>query len=211
MLENDAFPTQLFSVIDANGELTTSPDDLKRVMAAHFEGVFAVPPAAPRPLEPAPPPCLFAKPGVDPAWYDGLMSAVAEDELMAMLENTLASSYTQKTFSFTGVPDTAVGTGLCIVLKFSVNTPSCYVQYQSTGATSGNNKLVSTTSSDAGWTAGTGKSMLFEVWGTYKTQGAPQTQYFLTDIRCAVRTGTSALGRVEKSVRVLNEPQVAGP
>ena len=88
MLENDAFPTQLFSVIDANGELTTSPDDLKRVMAAHFEGVFAVPPAAPRPLEPAPPPCLFAKPGVDPAWYDGLMSAVAEDELMAMLDNT---------------------------------------------------------------------------------------------------------------------------
>ena len=130
----------------------------------------------------------------------------------SMLENTLTTpGYSQKTFSFANVPDTAVGTGLCIVLKFSVSSPSCFVQYLATGASSGSNTLVSTTNSDPGWTAGAGKSMLFEAWGTYRTQNAQAYQYFLQDMRCALRTGASSVGRVEKSVRVLNEPQVGGP
>ena len=130
----------------------------------------------------------------------------------SMLENTLTTpGYSQKTFSFANVPATAVGTGLCIVLKFSVSSPSCFVQYLATGASSGSNTLVSTTNSDPGWTAGAGKSMLFEAWGTYRTQDAQAYQYFLQDMRCALRTGTSDLGRVEKRVRILNEPQVVGP
>lgn len=130
----------------------------------------------------------------------------------SMLENTLTTpGYSQKTFSFTNVPATEPGTGLCIVLRFSVNSPSCLVQYLASGASSGSNTLVSTTNSDAGWTVGAGKSMLFEAWGTYRTQDPQAYQYFLQDIRCSLRSGTNSLGRVEKSVRVLNEPQVVGP
>ncbi len=128
-----------------------------------------------------------------------------------LLESSLATGYTQRSFTMTGVPDTAVGTGLCLVVRFSANSPSCFVQYLNSGASTGNNKFLSTTNSDAGWAVGAGKAMLFEVWGTYKTQNAQAYQYFLQDIRCALKTGTSALGKVEKVVRVLNEPQVAGP
>jgi hypothetical protein len=128
-----------------------------------------------------------------------------------LLESSLSTTYTQQSFTLTGVPDQPVGTGLCLVVKFSANTPSCSVQYLNSGAISITNKFVTTTNSGSSWSVGSGKSMLFEVWGTYKIQDFPAYQYFLRDIRCALRTGTSTMGRVEKSVRVLNEPQVASP
>ena len=88
MLESDAFPSQLFSVISSCGELTNGPDELKNVMADHFEAVFALPPAAALPLVPAPPLSLFSKPGMDPSWYNGLMAEVDSDELMSLFGRT---------------------------------------------------------------------------------------------------------------------------
>lgn len=85
MLESDAFPSQLFSVIGSDGALTTSADELKGVMADHFESVFAVPPAPAAPLEPPPPACLFVKPGIDPAWYAGLMQPATAAELLQLV------------------------------------------------------------------------------------------------------------------------------
>ena len=88
MLQSDAFPSQLFSVVDSHGQLTTTPAELKRTMVDHFTSVFALPPAPLQPLDPPPPLCLFDKPGIDPAWYDGLMSEVGDNELLGLLERT---------------------------------------------------------------------------------------------------------------------------
>ena len=87
MLDSDALPSQLFSVVDSHGQLTTTPDELKRTMVDHFTSVFEIPPAPAIPLDPPPPPCLFDKPGIDPAWYVGLMASVDAEELLALLQH----------------------------------------------------------------------------------------------------------------------------
>ena len=132
-------------------------------------------------------------------------------DTQTMNESALPTAYAQQTFNFTNCPATPIGTGLCIVLKFGTNSPSCFVQHQSTGASPGTNRLVSTINSDAGWTSSATKSMLFEVWGTYMTQDAQAYQYFLKNMKISLQAGSDTRGRLETSVRVLNEPQVLIP
>jgi hypothetical protein len=43
MLKSDALPSQLLSVVDSSGQLTSSADELAEVMVQHFRSVFAVP------------------------------------------------------------------------------------------------------------------------------------------------------------------------
>ena len=86
MLESDALPTHLHSVVDKQGSLTTSAGELEAVMVEHFQTVFALPsePVAPLPLPP-PPPMLFDKSSVKPEWYDGLMADVSAQEILDTL------------------------------------------------------------------------------------------------------------------------------
>jgi exonuclease III len=88
MLRSDALPSQLHSVINGNGELTTSGAELRQVMAQHFRTVFAVPPAPVAAIVPDPPPMLFDKHTVNANWYDGLLADVGEEELMAVAGDT---------------------------------------------------------------------------------------------------------------------------
>lgn len=132
-------------------------------------------------------------------------------DTQTMNESALPTAYAQQTFNFTNCPSTPIGTGLCIVLKFGTNSPSCFIQHQSTGASPGTNRLVSTTNSDAGWISTATQSMLFEVWGTYLTQDAQAYQYFLKNMKISLQAGSDTRGRLETTVRVLNEPQVLIP
>jgi exonuclease III len=84
MLRSDALPAQLHSVLNADGALTSSGAELRRVMAEHFRAVFAVPPAPAHPLPHDPPAMLFEKDGVDASWYDGLLAEVGQEELLAV-------------------------------------------------------------------------------------------------------------------------------
>ena len=85
MLESDALPSQLYSVIDAKGELTTNAEELEQVMVDHFESVFAIPPLDHCPLLPPPPSMLFDKSSIMPEWYEGLMEEVTDGELLALV------------------------------------------------------------------------------------------------------------------------------
>jgi hypothetical protein len=40
MLKSDGLPSHLLSVVDSSGSLIGSPDELKAVMADHFQSVF---------------------------------------------------------------------------------------------------------------------------------------------------------------------------
>jgi len=58
--------TQLLSIVNSDGELTTTPEELKAVMVDHFQSVFALPPPDPRPLpQPGPAPCY----ALQQAWH----------------------------------------------------------------------------------------------------------------------------------------------
>ena len=88
MLKSDALPSQLHSVVDPRGHLTTTAADLEAVMVDHFRAVFALPVDASAPL-PHPPPLMLAdKEGVEPQWYDGLMAEVEEQEILQTLAGT---------------------------------------------------------------------------------------------------------------------------
>src|SRR6476661_73544 len=71
MLQSDALPEQLLSVVDSRGQLTSSPAQLEDVMVAHFTSVFAVPPPSDAPLPHAVPAVLLDKPEVERSWFDG--------------------------------------------------------------------------------------------------------------------------------------------
>jgi len=87
MLESDALPSHLQSVVNAQGELTSSAEELETVMVDHFRNVFAMPPADATPLPHPPPAMLFEKSGVQPGWYDGLMTPVQDQEIIDTLSD----------------------------------------------------------------------------------------------------------------------------
>ena len=88
MLQSDALPTELLSVIDSKGELTSSPAALEEVMVQHFTSVFAVPPPSDVPLPHPVPAMLLDKPTVEPQWFDGLMDEVTPEEVLAATTGT---------------------------------------------------------------------------------------------------------------------------
>lgn len=128
-----------------------------------------------------------------------------------MLESNLASGLTLQSFTYAGVPMQSPHTGLCLVLRLMANTPSCYLEYCASGKP--NSFYFSTTNSGTTWTSSSNNSLRYYVYGTYTTTnaGSPITQYFLTNVRCTLRLGTSVNSRLQTSFATLNEPQVTGP
>jgi ribonuclease HI len=83
MLASDAPPAQLYSVVNKEGHLTTSPEEMAEVMASHFEQVFSIPPPHPSELSLAAHPLmLFSKAGINSDWYASLMKSVDAQELL---------------------------------------------------------------------------------------------------------------------------------
>ena len=87
MLDSSELPAQIHAVIDKNGNLTSTSGELEDVLVEHFSSVFAVPPPLPVPVPPPmdPPPMLLLKESVDPQWYDGLLAAITEQEILSIL------------------------------------------------------------------------------------------------------------------------------
>ena len=88
MIRSDALPSTIFSVVNAQGELTQTAAELKEAMASHFESVFSIPADDGVPLPFPPPAMLLSKPGIQPEWFDGLMRDVDAEELFAVLQGS---------------------------------------------------------------------------------------------------------------------------
>ncbi|MDI1348780.1 MAG: endonuclease/exonuclease/phosphatase family protein, partial [Aquabacterium sp.] len=105
MLDSSELPAQIHAVVDKNGDLTSTTQELDDALVDHFSSVFAVPPLppAPDPPLPDPPSMLLRKDSVDPQWYEGLVAAITEQELLSVLSDVpLVSSPGQDEVS-TGV------------------------------------------------------------------------------------------------------------
>ncbi len=85
MLKSDALPSHLHSVVNAQGELTSTAEELESVMVDHFSNVFAMPPPDPAPLPQPPPAMLFDKSSVKGEWFDGLMASIDTKEIISVL------------------------------------------------------------------------------------------------------------------------------
>ena len=90
MLQSNALPSEIHSVIRPDGSLTATAEELKEEMALHFERVFDLP-AELRPAhgiaDPRPPPAmLYDKPNIDSDWYGPLMQPITGEELLQSLQ-----------------------------------------------------------------------------------------------------------------------------
>src|SRR5680860_117633 len=94
MLDSSELPAQIHAVIDSNGNLTSTAQELQDVLVDHFSSVFALPPPPPAPVPPPlhPPPMLYLKESIDPQWYDGLLDAITEQDILSPLSDALLTS-----------------------------------------------------------------------------------------------------------------------
>jgi hypothetical protein len=138
----------------------------------------------------------------------GLPDSTVLDQAV-MLESTLAFGYTWQEFCFTAVPSLSPNTQACLVFQLASGVASCDVEH--CGATGSTGGLVSTSNGGASWTGNTDRDVRCYIYGAATTPGAPVVQYALTNVRCSVRTGQDSSSYAHASIRVLNQPQVAGP
>ena len=69
------------------------------------------------------------------------------------------------------------------------------------------------TSSDNGssWVSRPGQSLVFYVYGKVTTPDLTAYTYTLQRVRCTLRGGEDTTGRLNATIRMLNEPTVPGP
>lgn len=139
----------------------------------------------------------------------GLPTSTVVDQT-TMLESMLSSSYTWQEIAFANAGGLSPGSGACIVFAWVSDTDSCAIQLQSLGGLALNANYV-TSSNGASWSAPLAQDIPLYVYGVASTPNPPKSLYYLTGVRCLLRTSTDATARVSTSVRVLNEPQVDGP
>jgi hypothetical protein len=85
MIKSDALRTQLTSMVDERGSLTTNVTELEAVLVTHFRNVFAVPPPPAAPLPHPPHSMLFDKSSIDERWWQGLTDCIEPSEVVATL------------------------------------------------------------------------------------------------------------------------------
>jgi prepilin-type N-terminal cleavage/methylation domain-containing protein len=137
------------------------------------------------------------------------VSAVLDQ--VTLLENTLPGSASWQQCSFSNASGIPPSTGLCLVFQCAANSPSCNIQYQTLGALANGAYLVTTTDGGSSWSGLPTQAMPYYVYGTITTPDSVVYQYTLTDVRASLRAGSDSLARATTSIRVFNEPQVAGP
>jgi hypothetical protein len=129
----------------------------------------------------------------------------------SMSESSLGGSSQWVEFAFSNASGMLPGSGMCLVLAGTRSADTCDVRYQSLLAWPSNSQWVVSNNGGASWTAPEGQSMVFSVYGTVSTPNPVGYEYRLASVRCTLRSGPNTWSRSQTSIRVVNEPQVAGP
>jgi prepilin-type N-terminal cleavage/methylation domain-containing protein len=140
----------------------------------------------------------------------GLPTSTVLDEAI-LSELGLGVTYGLQTLNFTRLSGLTPGISLCLAMQWQSDADSCDIQYQMASTTSPNTYMVMTTNGGSTWAPQTLFDIPFIVYGTMSTTGPTTYRYFLTNVRCSLQAGAVDQSRITTSVRVLNEPEVAGP
>jgi type II secretory pathway pseudopilin PulG len=133
---------------------------------------------------------------------------VLEDK--RLVEETLnENTYLRQRFTFSDVSGLSPQTGLCLVLKSLGSYPGL-LWGQDGGVSTPNSYLVVSSDSGASWSARTGESLLFSVYGTVTTSGQPAIQdtYYVRAVQIKIRTGADEQSTVYTGVKCINKPEV---
>lgn len=138
-------------------------------------------------------------------------SIVLEEKCME--EASLTMSYMWKEFAFANVARPRSTRGLCLVLQHCSGRYSANIRYRRSNVMAPGTAFLQTTDAGSSWTADRTRAMLFYVYGTVTTLGAPvpEHRYFVTGVRLKLWVGDDPAGRTETTVQVLNRLEVTGP
>jgi hypothetical protein len=128
-----------------------------------------------------------------------------------MQEAALTSTYSWQEFSFSNANGIDPGAGACIVVQWGSDADACDVQYQALLGLVPNANLITTINGGSSWSAPLAQDLVYYVYGTYSNPNPVVYDYYVTDVRCSLRTGPDPQRRLYATARVLNEPQVTGP
>ncbi len=112
--------------------------------------------------------------------------------------NNLGATWIWQEFFFNDIPPWPLDEGLCLVVKWAAGTDAAKVRYTSEAG----NRL-RTGDTGATWLLSPVRSLLYSVYGTYKSNVTVATTY-LTGIRVKIRTGSDPTTGVETGVSLLH-------
>ena len=131
------------------------------------------------------------------------------DETM-LAESSLTSSYAWTESDFSGNYQFAPSATAALTFQWYSDTDSCNIEYQSLLAGGSNAQLIVTSNNGQSWSEPLTSDMGYYIYGTYFTANPAVTNYYLTDVRCNLRSGTDS-HRIHTTIPTLNQPQVTGP
>ena len=140
----------------------------------------------------------------------GTFPTTVIDEGM-LYESNLTSSFQWQQFTFSNVSGISPSTGLCLVVQWNADSQACDIQYQALLALDSNGMMVRTLNGGSLWLAPLAQDMIYYIYGTYSTTNPVAYNYWLTDVRLVLRSGSDTQGRVQTTIRTIDEPQVSGP
>ncbi len=127
-----------------------------------------------------------------------------------LYESDLAKSYVWQELPISDAPWMGPSEELCVMIRpIGKGGSSAEINYDNQGGPG----LVRSTDGGRSWTRETGKSMLYQAYGTMTTVAPPVIgkRYLLTRARITLEVGSSPPARVLTSAEILNQPEVAAP
>jgi hypothetical protein len=137
-----------------------------------------------------------------------VIGVVCDESMLA--ESSLTSSYAWTESDFNGNYQFTPGSTVALTFQWYSDADSCNIQYQSLISISLNAELITTSNNGQSWSAPLTSDMAFYIYGTYFTANPAVTNYYLTDVRCNLRSGTDS-NRIHTTIPTVNQPQVTGP
>jgi hypothetical protein len=140
---------------------------------------------------------------------DNLPSGIVLEDKRLLEEVLNENAYLRQRFIFSDVSVLSPQQGLCLVLKSLGSYPG-FLWGQDGGVSTPNSCLVRSSDSGASWSARTGESLLFSVYGTVTTSGQPTIQdtYYVRAVQIKIRTGADEQSTVYTGVKCINKPEV---
>jgi len=126
-------------------------------------------------------------------------------------ESILPLLYLQYELSFEEVSGLSPQQGLCLVFRWASDAEACKLLGQNKNVTATNLSLARSTNQGITWLQLSGQSLLFSVYGTVTTAGAPQIQdtHYVDAVHIQLRAGNDSQSIVQTAARVLNRPEVS--
>ena len=129
-------------------------------------------------------------------------------ESVRVADTDLATSFGWKDCTFKNISGLSPSDSLAIVLKWVAGANSCEVQYQPSGTYPAGDVMFRSSDSGASWSAQSGQSLVYEVYGTVVRPGVSQQGSVYRSLRIRAVVASPDLREIATTIAFVNEPAV---